>query len=43
VRELEDFEGTVGWGAGLSAPACASVTASGSTLTFRFVATTGKG
>ncbi len=43
VRELEDFEGVVRWGAGLSGPSCASVTASGSTLTFHFIPATGKG
>lgn len=43
VREIGDFEGMVSWAAGLSSPGCASVTASGSTLTFRFIRTTGKG
>lgn len=37
VAETEDFEGYVGWAAGLSGPACANVTASGSTLTFHFI------
>jgi hypothetical protein len=37
VAEIEDFEGYVSWGAGLSEPACANVTASGSTLTFHFI------
>jgi len=35
--ELGDFEGVVTWGAGVSAPACTAVTASGSTLTFQFI------
>jgi hypothetical protein len=33
-----DFEGVVTFGAGVSAPACANVTATGSTLTFQFIA-----
>jgi hypothetical protein len=41
VLLLDDFEGVIGWGAGVSAPSCASVTASGSTLTFRFIPITG--
>lgn len=36
VRMIGDFEGTVGWAAGLNAPSCANITASGSTLTIRF-------
>ena len=40
VYKLGDFEGVVTWGAGLSSAGCANVTASGSTLTFRFVAAT---
>jgi hypothetical protein len=36
VREIGDFEGVIGWAAGLSSPGCASVTSSGSTLTFNF-------
>jgi hypothetical protein len=43
VREIGDFEGTVTWAAGLSAPGCASVVASGSRLVFRFVRAEGKG
>ena len=43
VAELGDFEGVISWGAGLSSPGCASVTASGSTLTFHFIAVNGKG
>ena len=39
VQELGDFEGVVGWAAGLSTPGCAAVTAGSSTLTFRFVPT----
>jgi hypothetical protein len=38
VMELGDSEGNVSWGVGLSGPSCASVTASGSTLTFLFIA-----
>ncbi len=38
VRAIGEFEGVVGWAAGLSMPGCANVTASGSTLTFRFTA-----
>jgi hypothetical protein len=38
VAYLEDFEGYEAWGVGLSAPGCANVTASGSTLTFTFMA-----
>jgi hypothetical protein len=41
VLLLDDFEGVIGWGAGVSAPSCASVTATGSTLTFRFIPITG--
>ena len=37
VAELGDFEGHVIWGVGLSEPACANVTSSGSTLTFHFI------
>lgn len=37
VRSLGGSEGQVSWGAGLSRPGCASVTASGSTLTFHFI------
>jgi hypothetical protein len=37
VAELGDFEGYVNWGVGVSAPACANVTTSGSTLTFHFI------
>jgi hypothetical protein len=40
VYKLGDFEGVITWGAGLSGAGCANVTASGSTLTFRFVAAT---
>ena len=43
VRQIGDFEGVVSWAAGLSAPGCASVTATGSTLTIRFVPVGGKG
>jgi hypothetical protein len=39
VYETGDFEGVVAWGAGVSGSACANVTASGSTLTFRFIRT----
>jgi hypothetical protein len=37
VREIGEFEGVVGWAAGLSGAGCANVTAGASTLTFRFV------
>lgn len=37
VRSLGGYEGQVSWGAGLSRPGCASVTATGSTLTFHFI------
>jgi hypothetical protein len=43
IRRIGDFEGVVTWAVGLRTPGCASVTASGSTLTFRFVPLTGKG
>jgi hypothetical protein len=43
VAEIGDFEGVVTWAAGLSAPSCTSVTVSGSTLTFHFIAVSGKG
>lgn len=43
VRQIGDFEGVVSWAAGLSAPGCASVTTTGSTLTIRFVPVGGKG
>jgi len=38
VKSLGGSEGQVSWGAGLSRPGCASVTATGSTLTFHFIA-----
>ncbi|MGZ5995661.1 MAG: hypothetical protein ACXWN0_08250 [Isosphaeraceae bacterium] len=41
VREIGDYEGVIGWAAGLSAPGCANVTAGGSTLTFRFIPSPG--
>jgi hypothetical protein len=37
VRELGDYEGVVGWAAGLSKPGCASVVVGQSTLTFTFI------
>jgi hypothetical protein len=37
VAEVGDFEGTVGWAAGLSKPGCANVNSSGSTLTIHFI------
>lgn len=40
VRFLGDYEGVIGFAIGLGRPACANVTASGSTLTFQFVAQT---
>lgn len=36
-REIGDYEGVIGWAAGLSAPGCANVTAGSSTLTFQFI------
>lgn len=39
AREIGDYEGVVGWAAGLGAPGCANVTSGASTLTFRFVKT----
>jgi hypothetical protein len=39
ARAIGEFEGVVGWGAGLSKPGCANVAASASTLTFRFIPT----
>ena len=38
VGAIGDFEGVVSFGAGVSRPACASVTASSSTLTLHFIA-----
>ncbi len=38
VREIGDYEGVIGWAAGLSKAGCASVTTGTSTLTFRFIA-----
>jgi len=38
VGAIGDFEGVVKFGAGVSRPACANVTASSSTLTFHFIA-----
>jgi hypothetical protein len=43
IRRIGDFEGVVSWGVGLRNPGCAHVTASGSTLTFRFLQVSGKG
>ena len=37
LRSLGGSEGQVSWAAGLSRPGCASVTATGSTLTFHFI------
>jgi hypothetical protein len=37
IRSLGGNEGQVSWGAGLSRPGCASVTATASTLTFHFI------
>ncbi len=36
VREIGDFEGVIGWAAGLSKPGCANVTSAATSLTFRF-------
>ncbi len=41
VREIGDFEGVIGWAAGLSKPGCANVTLGVSSLTFRFLTTPG--
>jgi hypothetical protein len=38
VREIGDFEGVIGWAAGLSKPGCASVTTGAASLTFHFIA-----
>ncbi len=43
IRRIGDFEGVVTWAVGLRHPGCANVTASGSTLTFRFIQVSGKG
>ena len=40
VREIGDFEGVIGWAAGLNGPGCASVTAGASSLTLQFRAGT---
>jgi hypothetical protein len=39
VREIGDYEGVVGWAAGLSRPGCAHVATGPSTLTFTFIGT----
>ncbi len=39
VYEIGDYEGVVAWAAGAAKPACANVTASGSTLLFHFIPT----
>jgi hypothetical protein len=39
VYETGDYEGVVGWGAGVSGSACTNATASGSTLMFHFIRT----
>lgn len=39
VRHVNEFEGAVHWAVGLRQPGCANVTASGSTLVFRFITT----
>ncbi len=41
VREIGDYEGVIGWAAGLSAPGCANVTAGSSTLHFQFISNPG--
>lgn len=38
VREIGDFEGVIGWAAGLSEPGCAGVISGATSLTFRFIA-----
>ncbi len=37
VREIGDYEGVIGWAAGMKSLGCANVTATASTLTFRFI------
>jgi len=37
VREIGDFEGVIGWAAGLNAPGCANVIAVSSTLRFQLI------
>lgn len=37
VRLIGDFEGVIGWAAGLNSPSCAQVTSGTSSLTFHFV------
>ena len=37
VRMIGDYEGIIGWAAGVKGATCANVAASGSTLTFRFI------
>jgi len=37
VGSIGDFEGTVGFGAGVSGPSCANVESGASTLTFHFI------
>jgi hypothetical protein len=41
VQEIGDYEGVIGWAAGLSAPGCANVTVGGSTLAFQFIRSPG--
>lgn len=37
IHAIGEYEGQVTWAAGLSSPSCASVTAAGSVLSFRFI------
>ena len=41
VREIGDYEGVIGWAAGLNAPGCANVISGSSTLTVRFIPSPG--
>jgi hypothetical protein len=43
VAPIGDFEGVVGFGAGLSSPGCANVTSNQSSLVFHFIPVHGKG
>ena len=36
VREIGEFEGVIGWAAGLTSPGCAGVTIGAASLTFHF-------
>jgi len=38
VREIGDYEGVIGWAAGLNGPGCVNVTSGSSSLAFHFIA-----